>query len=140
MKNMSEEDGVLTGTTLKVYRYALKMGKPVGIREVYRALNLSSPTLASYHLSKLERAGLLKQTSEGYVMDKVIFHNFIRLRRSLIPRYLFYSLFFGTITIIELVLRPPVLTREYLFAVVVSFLAASSFFYETVRIWTKKGI
>ena len=122
VENMSEEDGVLTGTTLKVYRYALKMGKPIGIREVYRALNLSSPTLSSYHLSKLERAGLLKQTNEGYVMDKMIFHNFIRLRRSLVPRYLFYSLFFGTITIIELILfRPPVLTREYVLVVVVSF-------------------
>ena len=140
-ENMSEEDEALTGTTLRVYRYALRIGKPIGVREVYRALNFSSPTLSSYHLSKLERAGLLKQTSDGYVVDKVIFHNFIRLRRSLIPRYLFYSLFFGSITIIELFFfRPPILTREYMLVLVVSFLAASSYLYETVRIWVKNKI
>ena len=138
---MSQEDEALTGTTLRVYRYALKTGKPIGVREVYRALSLSSPTLSSYHLLKLERAGLLKQTNEGYVVDKVIFHNFIRLRRSLIPRYLFYCLFFSSITIIELIfLRPTILTREYILVVVVSFLAASSYLYETVRIWGKNRI
>lgn len=137
---MTGEEVLLAGTTLRVYRYALKMGRPIGIREVYRALNLSSPTLSSYHLSKLEGAGLLKQTSDGYVVDKVIFHNFVRLRRSLVPRYLFYSLFFSSITVIELLLKPVVLSREYVFAVTISFLAALSFFYETVRMWKKNRI
>jgi hypothetical protein len=91
-------------------------------------------------LSKLEGAGLLKQTSDGYVVDKVIFHNFVRLRRSLVPRYLFYSLFFSSITVIELLLKPVVLSREYVFAVTISFLAALSFFYETVRMWKKNRI
>ena len=141
MKNMNNEDAVLVGKRLKVYRYALKRGKPVGIREVQRALNLSSPTLSSYHLSKLESAGLLRQTNEGYVVDKVILRNFVRLRRLLIPRYLFYSLFFATVTFIELVLfKPPVLTREYVFAIVISVTATLSYSYETVRIWLKNKI
>lgn len=139
MKN--DEDAVLVGKTLSVYRYALKKGKPIGIREVQRALKLSSPTLSAYHLSKLERTGLLRQTIEGYVVDKVILRNFVRLKRLLIPRYLFYSLFFATATFIELVLfKPSALTREYVFAIVISVAAAFSYSYETVRTWLKNKI
>jgi len=138
---MDDGDEVLVGTTLKVYRYALKSRKPIGVREVHRALKLSSPTLSSYHLSKLERAGLLKQTPEGYVIDKVILHNFVRLSKLLIPRYLFYSLFFATATFIEVVLfKPSVLTREYVFAVIISVAATVSCSYETIRIWLKSKI
>jgi len=141
MKNMNNEDAVLVGTTLKVYRYALKKGKPIGIREAQRALKLSSPTLSSYHLSKLERAGLLRQTNEGYIVDKVILRNLVRLRRLLVPRYLFYSLFFATATFIELLFfTPRVLTREYVFAVAISVAATLSYSYETVRIWLKNKI
>ena len=57
---MSESKDVLRGLTLKVYRFILKHDGPVGIREVQRALNLSSPTLALYHIDKLEEAGLVK--------------------------------------------------------------------------------
>ena len=138
---MNDEDKVLVGTTLRVYRYALKRGKPIGVRETQRALNLSSPTLSAYHLSKLERAGLLRQTTEGYIVDKVILRNFVRLKRLLIPRYLFYSLFFATATFIELVLfKPSVLSREYVFAIVISVAATLFFSYETVRTWLKNKI
>jgi len=138
---MRNEDEVLIGTTLKVYRFVLKRGKPIGIREVHRALKLSSPTLASYHLSKLERAGLLRQTNEGFVVDKVVLHNFVRLRKLLIPRYLFYSLFFATATFIELVFfKPSVLTREYVFGVVISVAATFFYSYETAKIWLKNKI
>ena len=138
---MKDEDEVLVGTTLSVYRYALKMGKPIGIREVQRALNLSSPTLSAYHLSKLESAGLMRQTNEGYVVDKVILRSFVRLKRLLIPRYLFYSLFFGTVTFLEITLfKPSVLTKEYVIAVAVSILATFAFSYETLRTWLKNKI
>jgi len=138
---MNEEDAVLVGTTLRVYRYALKKGEPIGIREVQRALELSSPTLSSYHLSKLERAGLLRQTNEGYIVDKVILRNLVRLKRLLVPRYLFYSLFFATATFIELLFfAPRVLTREYVFAVTISVAATLSYSYETARIWLKNKI
>ena len=141
MKIMNNEDVVLVGKTLKVYRYAVRMGKPVGIREVQRALKLSSPTLASYHLAKLEGVGLLKQTSAGYVVDKMVLRNVVRLGRVLIPRYLFYSLFFATATFIEIVLfKPSVLTREYVFAVVISVTATLAFSYEALRMWLKNRI
>ena len=81
-------DDVLRGTTLKVYRFLLKRGEPVGIREVQRTLKLSSPSLAAYHLSKLEEAGLIKRKKGNYSVDKVFLESTIRIRRFLIPRYL----------------------------------------------------
>ncbi len=60
----------LKGTTLEVYRFLLKSNKPVGARELQRALNLSSPSLAAYHLSKLEETGLAKNENGEFVVSK----------------------------------------------------------------------
>lgn len=138
---MRDEDDVLRGNTAKVYRYAIKIGKPIGVREVQRALKLSSPRLASYHLEKLEEAGLLKQTSDGFIVDKVVLENFVRLRRLLIPRYFVYFVFFATATVFQVILfRPSVLTREYLFATIMLLAAVACFAYETVTALLKKRI
>jgi DNA-binding transcriptional ArsR family regulator len=138
---VKNEKDVLTGNTAQVYRYAIKMGKPIGVREVQRALKLSSPTLASYHLEKLEGAGLLKQTSEGYIVDKLILENFVRLRRLLLPKYLFYFAIFATAVMFQLfIFRPSELTREYVFATIMLIVAAACFGYETVVTLLKKKI
>lgn len=138
---MKNEHDVLTGNTAQVYRYAIKKGKPIGVREVQRALKLSSPTLASYHLEKLEEAGLLKQTPEGYIVEKLVLENFVRLRQLLLPKYLFYFAVFATAVMFQLFLfRPSILTREYLFATAMLLVAASYFGYETIVTSLKKRI
>ena len=138
---MKDEHEVLTGNTAQVYRYAIKQRKPIGIREVQRALKLSSPTLAAYHLDKLEEAGLLKQTSEGYIVEKLVLENFVRLRQLLLPKYLFYFAVFATSVIFQLVLfRPSQLTREYLFSTSMLIVASAYFAYETVTTLLKKRI
>ena len=138
---MKDEHEVLTGNTAQVYRYAIKQRKPVGVREVQRALKLSSPTLAAYHLDKLEEAGLLKQTSEGYIVEKLVLENFVRLRQLLLPKYLFYFAVFATAVIFQIVLfRPSQLTREYLFSTSMLLVAAAYFAYETVTTLLKKKI
>lgn len=138
---MSEERELLRGTTLKVYLFMVKHGKPVGIREVQKALKLSSPSLAAYHLSKLEEADLLKREGGDYIVNKVLLENMIKIRHMLIPRYFFYSLFAVLALIVELTfLRPPLLTRWYLFSILVNLVLTLSFCYETVKIWTKGGL
>ncbi|MEM2081495.1 MAG: winged helix-turn-helix domain-containing protein, partial [Candidatus Bathyarchaeia archaeon] len=87
-----ESKDILKGTTLEIYRLLLKTNKPLGIREIQRALNLSSPSQAQYHLNKLEEAGLLKREMGNYVINKVLLENCVRISRFLIPRYLFYSI------------------------------------------------
>jgi len=136
---MSEEKDVLRGLTSKVYRFILKNDRPVGIREVQRALNLSSPTLALYHINKLEEAGLVKKELNGYVADRVILENLVRLRRILIPRNFFYTLFLITsLVMLAFFLRPPTLTREYVFSLAVISITAAASVYETVRAFSKE--
>lgn len=140
---MSEQEAkdVLKGLTLKVYKFVLKSDKPVGIREVQRALNLSSPTLALYHMNKLEEAGLIKKEQHGYVVDRVVLENLIRLKKTLIPRNFFYMIFLVTSLMVSIVfLRPPVLTREYMFALAVIIVAAVTAVYETARAMSKNAL
>jgi DNA-binding Lrp family transcriptional regulator len=136
---VSEDKDVLRGLTLKVYRFILKNDKPVGIREVQRALNLSSPTLALYHMNKLEEAGLIKKELDGYVADRIILENLVRLRRILIPRSLFYAIFLVTsLVMLAVFLRPPALTREYVFSLAVISIAAATSVYESMRAFSKE--
>ncbi|MGA2766981.1 MAG: winged helix-turn-helix transcriptional regulator [Candidatus Bathyarchaeia archaeon] len=138
---MSEQKDVLRGLTLKVYRFILKNDKPVGIREVQRALNLSSPTLALYHINKLEEAGLIKKELNGYVADRIILENLIRLRRILIPRNFFYMIFLVTsLVMLAVFLRPPTLTREYIFSLAVISIAAATSVYETIRAFSQEAL
>jgi hypothetical protein len=138
---VKDEHEVLTGNTAQVYRYAIKQRKPIGVREVQRALKLSSPTLAAYHLDKLEGAGLLKQTPDGYIVEKLVLENFVRLRQLLLPKYLFYFAVFATAVIFQIVLfRPSPLTREFLFSTSMLLVASAYFAYETVTTFLKKKI
>lgn len=136
---MSKEGDVLRGLTLRVYRFILKNDKPVGIREVQRALNLSSPTLALYHMNKLEEAGLIKKELNGYVADRIILENLIRLRRILIPRNFFYMIFLLTsLVMLAVFLRPPTLSREYIFSLAVISVAAATSVYETMKTFSQE--
>jgi DNA-binding Lrp family transcriptional regulator len=136
---LSESEDVLRGLTLKVYKFILKEDRPVGIREVQRALGLSSPTLALYHMSKLEEAGFIKKELNGYVADRIVLRNLIRLRKVLIPRNLFYTVFLATSLIFLVVfLRPPILTREYVFSLGVISVATATSVYETIKAVSEK--
>jgi hypothetical protein len=111
----------------------LKQKNPVGIREIQRGLELSSPSLATYHLSKLEKAGLVKQEPEGYVVDKVVLRHMIRFRRMLIPKYFFYFILFTASLILQLtIFRTEIITSFYIFTVGINVIAAALFLYETI--------
>lgn len=136
---MDKQKNVLKGLTVKVYKFILKSGNPVGIRKIQRALNLSTPTLALYHVNKLEEAGLVKKHLNGYVADRVVLENLIRLRRILIPRYFFYTVFFITALIILIIfLRPYIVTKEYVFSIATISVATITSIYETVKVFSEK--
>ena len=61
MNDGSMDHFVMQGTTLKVYRYLYKIGKPAGISEVQKGVGLSSPSVAHYQIKKLEEAGLIRE-------------------------------------------------------------------------------
>jgi len=139
MKTNHAED-VLRGLTLEVYKYVLKNGKPTGVREVQRSLKLSSPRLAFYHLEKLEEAGLVKKNPEGYMVDRVVMRDSIRLKSLLIPRSFFYTVFFTTIILELIVFRPTTMSKYYLFAIIAISAAIISHLYETIRTLLSKSI
>jgi DNA-binding transcriptional ArsR family regulator len=94
----------LEGTTLNVYAYLVKEGNPVGPREVMRATNLSSPSVAYWHLQKLEALGLLDKNKYGeyVVKEKIGVSGHLWIGRNLVPRLIFYSFFFMGILGVEI--------------------------------------
>lgn len=86
----------LEGNTLTVYAYVAKESKPVGTRDVTRGANLSSPSVAHRHLLKLEALGLLEKNEYGDYMlkHKANVNGYVWVGKTLVPRLMFYSLFF----------------------------------------------
>ncbi|MCW3995449.1 MAG: hypothetical protein NWE98_04790 [Candidatus Bathyarchaeota archaeon] len=96
----------LQGTTLDVYLYAIKKGKPIGPRDVMKVINLSSPSVAYRHLQKLEDLGLLQKNEYGEYLLKNRAHvrGFSWLGKRLVPKMWLYSILFLAILILEAVI------------------------------------
>jgi hypothetical protein len=131
----------LKGKTLLVYWYLLQQpDHTVGVREVQRSLNFSSPSIAVHHLQKLENLGLIEKKGTGeYVLEEEvkvgILRLFTRLGSFLVPRYLFYSVLFTTmlITYVAVSLFAQVLPSFY--ALTFGMTALLIFWIETIRLW-----
>ena len=124
-------DPYLRGTTYRVYRYMLRLRNPVGISELQKSLGLSSSSVAEYHIEKLLQMGLVKRDQEGYVVDKVVFDNVVRIRRVSIPVQSAYALFFGvTLSLMLTFFRPEQFNSTYFFAVLVNSAALVVSLYE----------
>ncbi len=77
--------------------YILREHK-VGVRATQRALSLTSPSIASYHLEKLVNSGLIEKDSTGTYQllrkaDIPSLSQYILLGKWIVPRYLFYASF-----------------------------------------------
>ena len=76
-KNSVEIDSVLEHpTTLRVYLYLRyffdKSSKNIGIREIQNALKMKSPSIAKWHMEKLEVAGIVeKLSSNRYILSEL---------------------------------------------------------------------
>jgi DNA-binding transcriptional ArsR family regulator len=137
----TETEEPLRGTTRAVYRYLLKNSKPTGAREIQKKLNLSSPSLAAYHLSKLEEIGLVRKENGGFIIDRVILEDIIKVKSFLIPRYLFYSVFATLALMLELTLfRSALIISQYFFFVAITLACTLIFWFETVKTWMKSGL
>lgn len=138
----SSNEDVLKGTTLRIYRFMYKEGRPLGIHEIQRALGLSSASIPQYHISKLITAGLVKEESGGggYYVDRLVFENMIRIRRSLIPFQTTYTIFFcTTFAILLTVLRPTALSSLYVFSLVINLAAIVIFTSQVYRTLVKSN-
>jgi predicted DNA-binding transcriptional regulator len=133
----------LKGNTLRVYVYVVTH-KQCGVREIQRALHLSSSSLAQYHLSKLVDLGLLRSTETGeyFLTDEVrvdVLKDFLKLGAVVVPRFVFYAVFFSILTAFlgVVVFRTPhYVTIEILFEALLVF-ASALFWYEALRAWIR---
>ena len=133
-------DAELKGNTLRVYVYALKKRR-VGVREVQRALLMSNPSLAQYHLNKLKDLGLVSENNGEYeVVGEVkvdVMRDFLRVRTLIVPRFVFYAVVFTVFTVyLAYVGYPdfgPVPVVEWFSAALA--VAAAVFWYEAIRAW-----
>lgn len=133
----------ITGTTLRVYIYMLKMARPVGVREIQRAMGFKSPSTALYHISKLLDQGLVVKDDDGYraiaTSSISMLTMFQKMGRLLVPRLLFYAVFF-TIAFILFIFMIDVNQLSSFpgaFALIICILAAIFMWIETARLWRR---
>jgi hypothetical protein len=134
----TKPDDILEGTTRRVFRYVYRQHDPVGIHDIQRGLGFSSPSLAHYHVSKLLKAGLLREEGEGYTVNKTVFENMIRFRKTALPLQAAYATFFlAAMVVLLTVMRPSSLFSSYVFGVTVAgigFLISAFETYKAARV------
>lgn len=131
----------LTGKTLLVYLYMLKSKKDTfGVREIQRKLGFSSPSVAIYHLEKLNSLGLVDKTEIGeyYIKREVkvgVLKFYTRIGSLLLPRYLFYSTFFTAMILYYIVFFEHTFSVDQIVALVFGTIACIILWFETLKIW-----
>jgi len=135
-----DPDSELRGRTLRAYLFILKSPKAVGVRELQRALGPSSPSVAYHHLDKLTRLELIEKDQYGeYRIVKNanvnVLQAFTQVGRLLIPRFIFYAVFFTTLLLGYILLfQGGVNFFAIAFGVFASFFA----WYEAYRTWKRR--
>jgi predicted transcriptional regulator len=134
----------IKGTTLDVYFYLLRKKGPAGVREIQRGLGLSSPSVSSYHLEKLESLGVIRKNRFGnYEIAKKVdigaLNQFILVGNFTLPRFLFYAVFisilFGGYLVFFVTL--PLSTGE-VFAILFGFIGTIICWIETFLSWKNR--
>ena len=130
----------LKGKTLLVYMHMIKNpNDPVGVRKVQRELGFSSPSVASYHLNKLQDLGLVENEYGDYrIVNEIkvgVLKQFVTFGGVMLPRFLFYAVLMSTMIITFLVQGRFQPTREGITALIMGLVPSVIFWYETVRIW-----
>lgn len=139
-KNRGSVQASLKGNTLRVYVYVLK-NRRAGVREVQRSLGLSNPSLAQYHLNRLKELGLAKENDGEYeVLDEVkvdVLRDFLRVGTLLVPRFVFYAVFFTVFTVYlgvgSYTIYPNLPFIAWFIALLV--VASGIFWYEAQKAW-----
>jgi hypothetical protein len=137
------ENQEIRGNTLKVYLYLLKHG-PSELRDIQRGLNLSSASLASYHLGKLLEMGFTKQDEYGKYSavkeaSEKILEGYSKIGSAVVPQLFFFSLLFTILVVFfSITTWSGMGYVPYLIGVSIAMLAV--FWFETIRLWRKLAV
>jgi DNA-binding MarR family transcriptional regulator len=132
----------LKGNTLRVYWHLLRSPSgSVGVRQTQKELAFSSPTLASYHLRKLEDLGLVREERGEYRLVREVrvgvLKQFTKLGTVLLPRYTLYATMFTTLLVYFLFMFREV-NLYSMFALIFGSLATGIMWFETIMVWRQK--
>jgi hypothetical protein len=136
-----ENEDELNATTFQTYVYLVKVGKPVGPRDVMRGANLSSPSVAYRNLQKLIDLGLvIKDPYGNYVVkEKMGMKGYVWVGKTLIPSFAIFGFIFVGVLITEIVVLLPHLLLgasvegAFWLLIVVTVVAALIFLVEALR-------
>jgi hypothetical protein len=110
-----------------------RKGGPLGVHEVQRGVGLQSASAAHYHIRKLVEARLVQEMDEGYVVDRLIFENMLRIGRSLIPVQATFAAFFAaTLFFLLTTFRPAEFSSTYVFSLFINSASLAVFLYQTI--------
>ena len=126
------------GKTWDVYLCILTSSAPIGVREIWRALGLSSPSLAQYHVNKLVELKLIENTVDGkYVTNDEerleALRSFLRLRGMLIPRMVVYAALLSGVLVSYVLFWPWRGDFRDLVTVSVTLFSIAAFLFEAVK-------
>ncbi len=99
VRKLNQDDIVknLNGRTLMVY-FVILNKKLIGVRELQRHLELSSPSVAKYHLEKLVNLHLVSNRNGIYHLERKadlpMLTSWLLIGKRLIPRVIFVAIFF----------------------------------------------
>jgi hypothetical protein len=136
----------LEGSTLTVYAFIVRSGKPVGTREITRGTELSSTSVTHYHLQKLEHLNLIEKDSYGQyiIKNKASIDGYVWVGKNLIPQLMFYSLFFTgafitevSMILLSLIIKNLVIETSFWFLTVITLVAMLLFIKEGVGLHRK---
>ena len=120
--------------TFRVYLYLLR-AKEGSARETQRALDFSSPALASHHLEKLEKLGLASKDAYGtyHVIPKSFgkLRSFILVGNTLVPRAVFLVAAFAAMIVGFLLYLPR--NQSLVWALLPSTFGLIASFYQTLQ-------
>jgi len=133
----------LKGTTLRVYWEIFRSSRPVGVREVQRLIRFSSPSTALYHLEKLRELGVARKDEYGRygIVEQIRpsqFRMFLRIGRVILPRFVFYAVFFVAAIVMYLAQSLFTGSEVNVMALIFGSSAALVCVYEAARIWRDK--
>jgi hypothetical protein len=136
------------GKTWDVYLCILTASSPIGVREIWRALGFSSPSLAQYHVNKLLELKLIEPVAGKYKVNNEeqleALRSFLMLRGMLIPRMVIYGALLSGILVSYLIFWPWRGDFRDLVTVAVCLFSTLAFFFEAYKqykglsVWEKE--
>lgn len=138
------------GKTWDVYLCVLKSGDPIGVKEIWRKLGLSTLSLAQNHVNKLLELRLIELTPQGnYVTNEVerleTLKSFLALRGLMIPRMVVYAALLSGIMLSYITFWPWRGDFRDLVVLTVTLFSVSTFLFEAVKqyrglsAWKREG-